>query len=108
MTGWTVPHTGSSPRMRGALPPLSRLHHVRGIIPADAGSTDVVRGEEPAGGDHPRECGEHCSAFALSIFESGSSPRMRGAPYSLLYVDQSRRIIPADAGSTCQGHACGA
>ena len=91
---------GSSPRMRGAQRVLDHTVAVRGIIPADAGSTsrhtdDVHRQE-----DHPRGCGEHMATVAPWPLNSGSSPRMRGAP-----VQQDRRIpqhgiIPADAGST--------
>ena len=50
---------GSSPRMRGA---LSVHHHhsfLSRIIPADAGSTSTASKLIPAGGDHPRGCGEH-------------------------------------------------
>ena len=34
---------------------------------------------------------------------SGSSPRMRGAPLTLIFSSQDNRIIPAYAGSTCWG-----
>ena len=75
---------GSSPRMRGA---LSVHHHhsfLSRIIPADAGSTSTASKLIPAGGDHPRGCGEHFAA--------------RKVP-----TDQ-QRIIPADAGSTDYPH----
>ena len=70
---------GSSPRMRGA--PEARLPGGlrRGIIPADAGSTRLYEEQSDRLEDHPRGCGEHCSALALSSGDTGSSPRMRGA-----------------------------
>ena len=50
---------GSSPRMRGA--PVDRLLNarVRGIIPADAGSTLLGVCHTDEDEDHPRGCGEH-------------------------------------------------
>ena len=74
------PDQGSSPRMRGAQTGKYTVINIDRIIPADAGSTDVVRSTGSA--------------------VRGSSPRMRGAQnddYGLNYLD---RIIPADAGST--------
>ena len=55
---------GSSPRMRGARFPVSRLLVVFGIIPAYAGSTWPGRLFAVPAGDHPRVCGEH---FAYSV-----------------------------------------
>ena len=52
----------------------------RRIIPADAGSTM-----------HNMTNTQH---------STGSSPRMRGAPFEETENDTSLRIIPADAGST--------
>ena len=95
-----ISHSGSSPRMRGALGYDPGVGAGPRIIPADAGSTSpgshCVRHLK----DHPRGCGEHCCASALMAWDDPSSPRMRGA---LVAGRQSRigcRIIPADAGST--------
>ena len=50
---------GSSPRMRGA-PNRAWLPAIhRGIIPADAGSTNVSFSLSWLRKDHPRGCGEH-------------------------------------------------
>ena len=50
---------GSSPRMRGA-PGFGRSWPIwRGIIPADAGSTQRQGLDRPSLKDHPRGCGEH-------------------------------------------------
>ena len=51
-----------------------------GIIPADAGSTALLRRSEWS--------------------HQGSSPRMRGAQYTQLSIRGAAGIIPADAGST--------
>ena len=50
---------GSSPRLRGARPPLHLLACDRGIIPALAGSTMRIRRSAARWWDHPRACGEH-------------------------------------------------
>ena len=71
---------GSSPRMRGAPARRATAQRYRGIIPADAGSTDRHR-DMPQG-------------------HVGSSPRMRGAHAGGLRRVRRFRIIPADAGST--------
>ena len=52
---------GSSPRMRGALPPLARCRALTRIIPAYAGSTTTQTRRVGASADHPRVCGEHCA-----------------------------------------------
>ena len=72
-----------------------------GIIPADAGSTTNRVMTAPSRGDHPRGCGEHRQGRVQPDAAGGSSPRMRGAPTSATPTGTARRIIPADAGSTC-------
>ena len=91
---------GSSPRMRGALvlhPPAPAL---RGIIPAYAGSTDTLVFAQKPLGDHPRVCGEHFSHIWTNHFNTGSSPRMRGALFLSAHGRYASGIIPAYAGST--------
>ena len=93
---------GSSPRMRGALG-LRRNHIVvRGIIPADAGSTWSQDSCQVHPKDHPRGCGEHAVPARHGTPAMGSSPRMRGAHSDNGSDRVSFRIIPADAGSTWQ------
>ena len=91
---------GSSPRMRGAhdhgVVVLERV----GIIPADAGSTPRRQEARVSWGDHPRGCGEHLRMCEPPGFGGGSSPRMRGAPFSHRCQCVPNGIIPADAGST--------
>ena len=71
---------GSSPHTRGALSPNVRRHDTRQ--------------------DHPRIRGEHSKGFPTGVTFSGSSPHTRGAPRHLHLRRQTRRIIPAYAGST--------
>ena len=94
--------SGSSPRMRGARRvTVATLPMVR-IIPADAGSTCLVSGVDVIFEDHPRGCGEHSPSSIHRHNRRGSSPRMRGALMGPHPIRTELRIIPADAGSTCQ------
>ena len=86
--------------MRGAHIERVRAFFGTGIIPADAGSTAVLRVWPSCSGDHPRGCGEHLlSAFEVAA-DAGSSPRMRGAHIGAPTLLRGVGIIPADAGST--------
>ena len=70
---------GSSPRIRGAHPPMTcSVTWVR-IIPADTGSTLRWWAYTPNEQDHPRRCGEHHDIDGLDAVHQGSSPQMRGA-----------------------------
>ena len=91
---------GSSPRMRGAPRAQGWAICPARIIPADAGSTRPIPRLVLACGDHPRGCGEHLMVTLRSPSYLGSSPRMRGAPYSSTDGVGHHGIIPADAGST--------
>ena len=71
---------GSSPRMRGAHVYSVVVLRIKGIIPADAGSTRGINQLDEDGKDHPRGCGEHHIDTKAILASHGSSPRMRGAP----------------------------
>ena len=91
---------GSSPRMRGALPPHADCTPSLRIIPAYAGSTTAGPWTPGDDKDHPRVCGEHASGSVSSLCQPGSSPRMRGARARTIRRTIPTRIIPAYAGST--------
>ena len=91
---------GSSPRMRGALIIGGGCVAGVGIIPADAGSTQLVQVLAVEAQDHPRGCGEHNICLRCLSRVLGSSPRMRGALSEFLHNVCGIWIIPADAGST--------
>ena len=91
---------GSSPRMRGALERIASMAAVRGIIPADAGSTVLAASCTRWTEDHPRGCGEHITRQYSTSPRLGSSPRMRGAHRTGAKTRITIGIIPADAGST--------
>ena len=74
--------TGSSPRMRGTRSAQCRSPCRRGIIPAYAGNTRAYRQWCAWSRDHPRVCGEHRNRRSKVWDLRGSSPRMRGTPFS--------------------------
>ena len=91
---------GSSPHVRGALRVTDRRDRAAGIIPACAGSTDIALRGRWDTRDHPRMCGEHLVAIALSATWPGSSPHVRGALTISKWKHRLVGIIPACAGST--------
>ena len=94
---------GSSPRVRGTRPRADGLRDLHGIIPARAGNTRSTGTRTTTSRDHPRVCGEHCSAATVSGLPVGSSPHVRGTRQ----LDADRGviagIIPACAGNTRRG-----
>ena len=91
---------GSSPRLRGTLYSIQLPQRGGGIIPALAGNTVDWCGGCHGYRDHPRACGEHCSARAQRFSRGGSSPRLRGTPLGSPPFHDFFRIIPALAGNT--------
>ena len=91
---------GSSPRMRGTLHDWPIQVVVEGIIPAYAGNTPKRRSVAPRSRDHPRVCGEHRPAISKLTRALGSSPRMRGTRYRMVFATPVCGIIPAYAGNT--------
>ena len=96
---FSVPKSGSSPRVRGT-GPVSRPH-VRNerFIPAGAGNgparLPTIRG--PA--VHPRGCGERRPDLPTPVCKCGSSPRVRGTVDSADSLTPALRFIPAGAGN---------
>ena len=71
-----------------------------GLIPAHAGSTQLLQSFQRRAGAHPRSRGEHFAGAELLGGRSGSSPLTRGARGWTCVVGVVRRLIPAHAGST--------
>ena len=93
--------------MRGARHVVRHTDVVHGIIPADAGSTEINTTPFTGAQDHPRGCGEHEHGLTVMAGKRGSSPRMRGAHPGDLVDGLLGRIIPADAGSTSSARPFG-
>ena len=91
---------GSSPRLRGARPPLDGATLEQRIIPAPAGCTPHHGTRCRPGPDHPRACGVHLPSSLTDHLTNGSSPRLRGAHTSRAPGWLAGRIIPAPAGCT--------
>ena len=94
---------GSSPHTRGALGTGGASASVAGIIPAYAGSTSKLTSTKRSRRDHPRIRGEHAAPSESDKWDEGSSPHTRGALSQAGDRGDAARIIPAYAGSTCEG-----
>ena len=96
----TQPVGGSSPRVRGKPQIASYPPSTPRLIPACAGKTagaGVGRLPRPA---HPRVCGENFQLRCSTLFDPGSSPRVRGKLNHYSLRRNPRRLIPACAGKT--------
>ena len=91
---------GSSPRVRGKLPPIRERRNPLRIIPARAGQTQLKAGVECVPVDHPRACGANYEIRPMGAKEYGSSPRVRGKRAQPGNSGSLIRIIPARAGQT--------
>ena len=89
---------GSSPRVRGEVPPHSFGAVRRGIIPAGAGRRGHSASLGGRWGDHPRGCGEKNTSRIVRMLTQGSSPRVRGEVCAHLLLEVEAGIIPAGAG----------
>ena len=103
--GKDVPFTGSSPLTRGKHDVRDRRLPGRGLIPAHAGKTCVVRHILLLAWAHPRSRGEN-PIFALILkCGCGSSPLTRGKRGDAPACPAFLGLIPAHAGKT-RSRAC--
>ena len=91
---------GSSPHVRGTLPPIVVPVRRGGIIPACAGNTGSQARLGLIRRDHPRMCGEHSRVILLFNGTGGSSPHVRGTRSRTRQCVSGNGIIPACAGNT--------
>ena len=91
---------GSSPQVRGKQ--WAKEHEVSlgRLIPAGAGKTKLYSSCHALPSAHPRRCGENDSAKTDEEAIDGSSPQVRGKPFSFSAGCSERRLIPAGAGKT--------
>ena len=98
---------GTSPRMRGKQTRQIRPIRIRRNIPAYAGKTGVVPRLITSAAEHPRVCGENYRRHDRRHCWRGTSPRMRGKRFRVVEYLRPDRNIPAYAGKTSHGTACG-
>ena len=91
---------GSSPHTRGAPGFGAVVDPESGIIPAYAGSTEMLTCFLRSPKDHPRIRGEHSLFLLIQALRRGSSPHTRGARTEQVAHEPAGGIIPAYAGST--------
>ena len=94
---------GSPPRMRGK--EISGLLDllVKGITPAYAGKSFLLRSSAHHIWDHPRVCGEKVHGDEQAMAKLGSPPRMRGKVTTRIGIAGTERITPAYAGKSRPG-----
>ena len=90
---------GSPPRVRGTVYFADFCFNNLRITPARAGNRRCCSGCRPAGGDHPRACGEQVSQALRMISCLGSPPRVRGTGPGRYAPPASLGITPACAGN---------
>ncbi len=93
-------NSGSSPRMRGTVPPIFALHNIPRFIPAHAGNSSGQGRPHPRRAVHPRACGEQRQTGKPISPQAGSSPRMRGTDRRGYWCDPQAGFIPAHAGNS--------
>ena len=95
-----IPSPGSSPRVRGTRLLIAEQNIGVRFIPACAGNTRTPPASVLNRPVHPRVCGKHHDDTDEAFDRIGSSPRVRGTPFTHQSVDLRRRFIPACAGNT--------
>ncbi len=90
---------GSSPRVRGTLPPAAAARPPHRFIPACAGNAQSRRASRLGATVHPRVCGEREDQPPTVRMYAGSSPRVRGTPRIPRWPAGWPRFIPACAGN---------
>ena len=93
---------GSSPHTRGPLMSAILASGQTRIIPAYAGSTQILLHSVPVTQDHPRIRGVHFISLKDFTSHLGSSPHTRGPPHRRPFLVCRIGIIPAYAGSTVE------
>ena len=91
---------GSSPLTRGKLRDAPFRRVFTGLIPAHAGKTDSLDGDERRPWAHPRSRGENVSAISGLVTGTGSSPLTRGKQAHIHVQCPREGLIPAHAGKT--------
>ena len=112
------PRTGSSPRVWGTPAPVGAIGLPLRFIPTRVGNTSPAAPDPTRRTVHPHACGEHKLEHYSSKCVGGSSPRVWGTLYVVIYVLDNCRFIPTRVGNTTlqrlhllvcpvHPHACG-
>ena len=94
-----IPHTGSSPRVRGTDFNGGSVPSAGRFIPACAGNSPRASPLHKSKSVHPRVCGEQPYFTAYYNPVRGSSPRVRGTELTPGCDAVTNRFIPACAGN---------
>ena len=91
---------GSSPRVWGAQLEGDAFASAERLIPTCVGSTAAAMMTWGSPTAHPHVCGEHARQLLKQVGNTGSSPRVWGAPIDTLGKFFRYRLIPTCVGST--------
>ena len=91
--------SGSSPRLRGTRVRGEGIRDDDRFIPAFAGNAICCICAADILSVHPRVCGERFSVSRRQTLSYGSSPRLRGTPFTVQHLHLPHRFIPAFAGN---------
>ena len=94
--------SGSPPRVRGTVVPISYINLYARITPACAGNRPLLLTYSGGKEDHPRVCGEQLVFWLILLPRAGSPPRVRGTGRSRPTLVELRGITPACAGNRCR------
>ena len=91
---------GSSPCIRGIPLPSSGCSSSKRLIPVHTGNTDAPPQASHCSPAHPRAYGEYFFFLSKAVRRFGSSPCIRGIPYSSSGLLGRVRLIPVHTGNT--------
>ena len=90
---------GSSPRVWGQETESGKITMLDRIIPTRVGTREVNVDESFTLEDHPHACGDKNYLVDGGDLETGSSPRVWGQDYSIVFFLLYARIIPTRVGT---------
>ena len=91
---------GSSPRVWGQVPGLTVARVTGRIIPTRVGTSNNSIRYGNTYADHPHACGDKVRLASPEINILGSSPRVWGQDFNLLFAQNFFRIIPTRVGTS--------
>ena len=92
--------SGSSPRVWGQVPQLSKLTPSLGIIPTRMGTRIRLKRQDLPTQDHPHAYGDKSMQRSANFLARGSSPRVWGQVLPLITIISLFGIIPTRMGTS--------
>jgi len=96
--------SGSSPRVWGTHPWVYHPNLKRRFIPTGVGNAMLSINWTPSNTVHPHGCGERLARYTRRYYDGGSSPRVWGTHYFVLFLCILYRFIPTGVGNAKLDH----